>query len=99
MLKKLRMTTFAAVLCLFGFVLVPAAPVYASEQAAIEAQFKKCVKKGIMNVKVKKMKKTMKCFKKVAAAAIKKSGDVCGKTWNKKDRSGQSLFHMIGCAD
>lgn len=51
MLKKLKMTTFAVVLCLFGFVLVPAAPVLAAELAE-ETQFERC-----------KIKKTMKAKK------------------------------------
>jgi len=41
MLKKLKLTKFAAVLCLFGFVLVPAAPAWADIYSSV-ADMKKC---------------------------------------------------------
>ena len=41
MLKKLKLTKFAAVLCLFGFVLVPAAPAWADIFSQV-ADMKKC---------------------------------------------------------
>ena len=75
MLKKLKMTTFAAVLGLFGFVLVPAAPVFAEpltmQQAAAmqKADYNKCVRKG------KRFK--LECFKKLAAKMIYSRGKVC----------------------
>ena len=61
MLKKLKMTTFAVVLCLFGFVLVPAAPAWAGLSNNVE-EHKSCaqIAKG-------KWKKKAKCFKRITA--------------------------------
>ena len=54
MLKKLKMTTFAAVLGLFGFVLFSAAPVIAGD--SFDERYKQCQK-------TKGLKKKKNCFK------------------------------------
>jgi len=62
MLKKLKMTTFAAVLCLFGFVLVPAAPVFAQTNImkTMQKNINKCQRQGS---KMPNMQ--LKCFEKL----------------------------------
>ena len=71
MLKKLKMTTFAVVLCLFGFVLVPAAPAWAGV-VTNAAEYKSCaqIAKG-------KWKKKAKCFKAIAVSMIKQQELTC----------------------
>ena len=71
MLKKLKMTTFAVVLCLFGFVLVPAAPAWAGVSNNV-IEFQKCVKTN----KGKPVKK-VKCFKAVTKNMIQEQQDLC----------------------
>ena len=62
MLKKLKMTTFAVVLCLFGFVLVPAAPVFAQTNImkTMQKEINKCQRRGS---KMPNMQ--LKCFEKL----------------------------------
>jgi len=71
MLKKLKMTTFAVVLCLFGFVLVPAAPAWAGVSNNV-IEFQKCVK-----IKKGKPVKKVKCFKALTSMMIKKQKADC----------------------
>ena len=71
MLKKLKMTTFAVVLCLFGFVLVPAAPAWAGVSNNV-IEFEKCVQ-GNKGKPVKKVK----CFKAVTKKMIQVQQDLC----------------------
>ena len=82
MLKKLKMTTFAAVLGLFGFVLVPAAPVFAESLAFNKANYERCLKK--------RGKSAVRCFKRVAAKMIASRTQVCSK---KGVRSMISLYN------
>ena len=58
MIQKFKMTTFAAVLCLFGFMLFSAAPVYADRQE----NFQEC--KDMKWTEGKKAKKN--CFRDLA---------------------------------
>ena len=71
MLKKLKMTTFAVVLCLFGFVLVPAAPAWAGVSNNV-IEFQKCVK-----IKKGKPVKKVKCFKAVTKNMIQVQQALC----------------------
>ena len=75
MLKKLKMTTFAVVLCLFGFVLVPAAPAWAGVSSnAIE--FERCGQKS-------KESNQLKCLKKLTSQVLKEQRYMCGVTKKK----------------
>ena len=82
MIQKFKMTTFAAVLCLFGFMLFSAAPVYADRQE----NFQEC--KDMKWTEGKKAKKN--CFRDLAKSYprsdLKKSGlAVCkGMTWGEE---------------
>ena len=76
MLQKLKMTAFATVLCLFGFVigpvgfvLVPAAPVFAASADALQKQFNRCEKKLWRGQKVSS-KKYRKCTNKLGQMMI-----------------------------
>tara|TARA_B100000767_G_C19311118_1_gene347612 strand:+ start:197 stop:457 length:261 start_codon:yes stop_codon:yes gene_type:complete len=84
MLKKLKMTTFAVVLCLFGFVLVPAAPAWAgvSNNAS---EFNKCEK-----IKKGKPVKKVKCFKALTRMVMKEQKQLCdiaNRGWKKTHTS------------
>ena len=81
MLKKLKMTTFAAVLGLVGFVLVPAAPAWAGISSNVADQ-KSCsaitVKGGdSKSKKLKNAKKGRDCFALLAATAINERMKIC----------------------
>jgi len=69
MLKKLKLTKFAAVLCLFGFVLVPAAPAWADIYSPV-ADMKKCNEIldnfGKTSKKLKYARLGRDCYKQVA---------------------------------
>ena len=83
MIQKFKMTTFAAVLCLFGFMLFSAAPAYADRQE----NFQEC--KDMKWTEGKKAKKN--CFRDLAKSYprsdLKKSGlAVCkGMTWGEEN--------------
>ena len=65
MLKKLKMTTFAVVLCLFGFVLVPAAPVFAQTNImkTMQKEINKCQRRWTAaNLQLKCFEKLVKKY-------------------------------------
>ena len=79
MLKKIKMTTFAAVLCLFGFVLVPAAPAWAGQNNNV-INYERCTQIKAKKGDIKKAKEGRDCYKTVAAQAIKEQKEMCGRS-------------------
>ena len=69
MIQKFKMTTFAAVLCLFGFSLFSASPVYADTMTSSQfvSEFKRC--KSIKNNSLKRLEKLMNCYATLAIHA------------------------------
>ena len=72
MLQKFNITAYAVVLCLFGFVLVPAAPAWAGVSEDI-VEYERCV-----NLKgMQKPKKSLKCFRALTKKMINEKKKIC----------------------
>ena len=78
MLKKIKMTTFAAVLCLFGFVLVPAAPAWAGQTKNV-VMMNDCTQIMVKNGDMESAKDAINCYKYVAAQVIEEQKQMCSR--------------------
>ena len=94
------MTTFAAVLCLFGFVLVPAAPAWAGLNSN-NINYERCTQIKAKKGDIKKAKEGRDCYKTVAAQAIKEQKQICKRINNNgyMDENGDLMLLPVRVRD
>ena len=101
MLQKFKMSTFATVLCLFGFFTVSATPVFAHDMSGSEfvKEFDRC--KSINNNSTKRLKKLMNCYSQLSThVKIRSPLSFNGKKGSEFDSKGHA-FTAVGarCAN